>query len=253
MILKPLKPKTIIFFDSFFLSSIFDSITRQEFFYHVDKTNMSGDDMQKMDQCCKIVFAIGVIILVYLLWNDFLQHKSSTHRHTNNTCGMRSNIDTTASAKRSYANGRSTQRDDAAHSPPPSAIDYIALNERWPYSDTKEPMGTQNSQILNHSFSWEVPCNGDTDVKTKFDQVAIDKNKVKANASIRAVGPNTATENPKYTRATGMVNPVHELYRRTTCKPTTKAVYNPNQVPLFNESEAHHQAKMSNQEIRVSA
>ena len=228
---------------------------RHEFFYHVDKTNMSGNDVQKMDQCCKIVFAIGVIILVYLLWNDFLQHNLSTQRHTTNTCGMRSNIDDkTASAKRSYANGRSTQKDDAAHSPPPSATDYIALNENWPYSDTKEPVGTQNSQILNTAFSWDVPCNGDTDVQNKFDQVAIDKNKVKANASIRAVGPNTATENPKYTRATGMINPVHEIYRRTTCKPSTTAVYNTNQVPLFNESEAHHQAKMSNrEEIRVSA
>lgn len=207
--------------------------------------------MPSMDSCCKVAFAIGMVVLVLMILSDLI-HATPSSRPAADTSAsscFRSNIQNVkdqvvTSAKRAFANGRAQQRDGAVQSPPPSVQEYLANDEVWPYSDAPEPKGSQNSALLNKSFNWAIPNGADSEVHNKFDQVAIDKDRVKRNASIRPIMPNTATEQTKHTRNTGMVNPVLELHRRGGCGEEKPPVFDQG-VPSFNQSEAHYQASRS--------
>lgn len=211
---------------------------------------MLQEEMPSMDTCCKVAFGIGLVVLVLIILNDFIRSKATvSNTNTGSSSCFRTNIKNVTdqfvtSAKKAFSNGRSEQRDDSVRSPPPSVQDYLARDELWPYSDVPETRGSQNTDLLNKSFKWDVPNGADNEVHEKFDQVAIDKEQVKRKASIRPVGPHTATEHPKHTRNTGMVNPVLELHRRG-CGKEKPPVFNQQQVPSFNQSEAHYQASIS--------
>lgn len=203
-----------------------------------------------MDSCCKVAFAIGMVVLVLMILSDLIHTTPARPASdTGASSCFRSNIQNVkdqvvTSAKRAFANGRAQQRDAAAQSPPPSVAEYLANDEIWPYSDAPEVKGSQNSTLLNKSFNWDVPTGANSEVHDKFDQVAIDKNRVKLTAGIRPIGPDTGTEQTKHTRNTGMVNPVLELHRRG-CGKEKPPVFDQQRVPSFNQSEAHYQASIS--------
>lgn len=209
-----------------------------------------------MDQCCKMIFAVGIIILCFMLWSDYSHAQYLPHRQTglSGSACMRSvatglkNVEKIAtSAKRSmYAGlGRAVQKDDSVMSPPASVQYHMGTDEAWLNTNTPDaPAGTQHGEMLDKAFVWDVPCDSGEEVQSKFDQVKVDKDQVKSKASIRPFGLDTSSENPTYFRKTGMKSFMHQLHVRGGCTGDgpKDGYFNPEACPGFNQSEAHWQA-----------
>lgn len=203
----------------------------------------------QMDQCCKMIFAVGIIVLCFLLWSDYKQSQYLPYRSsgvTGSAC-MKSVASGLTSAKRSMYSGfgRAVQKDDSVLSPPASVQSHMGTDETWLNTNTAEASaGTQDGETLKRAFVWDVPCAADDDVMSKFDQVKVDKDQVKLKASIRPFGLDTSSENPTYFRKTGMKSFMHQLHIKGGCNGNKlkEDFFRPEACPGFNQSEAHWQA-----------
>ena len=215
------------------------------------------DHDPQTNRCCQFIFAVGVIILLLMLWNDYNQTyytRMGTSNLSGSACLKSGLVSTKNAAANLYTSakqtmysgfGRSAQKDDSVMSPPASVERHMGTDEMWLNTKAPEaPAGTQNDAVLDTAFVWGVPCDTEGEVESKFDQVKINKSQVKMKASIRPFGLDTASESPTHFRKTGMTSPMHQLHIRGGCKDEKlKEGYFHQEVPAFNVSEAHWQAK----------
>jgi hypothetical protein len=205
-------------------------------------TSSSGQD-----HTCKIVFAVGMAILVFMVLHDYVRsHQAARDKTGGAVCSLKNKIQRPAagdsvSAKRgNYAHARSQQ------APTKVASQHMQVHEAWPYQPAPEREHVDKETNFAHLYVWDpVSCEGKQDVEQRFEQAALDKEKVKKNANIRSRNLETRSDTINHSRSLGMENPVHKLYRaRGAAEEDAGRTPSSSEQIVFNQSEAHFAASM---------
>lgn len=188
--------------------------------------------MERTDRYCSAVVAVGLIVLVFMGWNEYTRMTLPRSDRGTGTCGMRTNVQRTdkndedesgTSARRSFAN--------TVRSTPYDTVDTFFMEESKP---AIQHVGQkQDEEALLSNYSWDASA----EESEKFKQV----NKQKAlQAAIRR--PTDYSIGMEYSghRTVGSSNMIRNAIGCTDKKPIpfSKACNIP-----FGASDLHHFAR----------
>lgn len=176
--------------------------------------------MGGMDRYCSMIIVVGVVVLIFMGFNEFTRMTSHRDR-TINTCGMRTHIastkpkiendDSSVSARRSA----NRTQNDASKMLSGTQGDYLGLNQDWAYMLADSPDEgykgqPQDQEALADDFDWAA----DEQVSKQFDNNKVDAKKIMYSMNNRS-NMNSQAPEVLYSRQLGMKNYIWDKINNT--------------------------------------